>query len=369
MNATIADQRGLIMVSDPELLDTVLRIAAAAGCEVDRVVDPAAARRRWSDAPLVILDQAAAQRCTDASLPRRDGVLIAVLGPPSPETWQLAVEIGARNVIELPEAEPWLVAVLAEAAEGSHGQGSVLAVVGGRGGAGASVFATALAVTAVRDGADAMLVDCDPLGGGLDIVLGGENQAGMRWSDIGLGGGRVPASALHAALPSPPVKHLGGRGLSVLSCDRSASGPTPPALASIIDAGRRAGEIVVCDLPRYPTEAAVTAVTSADVTLLVVPADLRSATAAARVAAVLTEHGAAIGLVVRGPAPGGVEAAELAEKLGFPLLAAMPPEPGLVGDLESGIAPGRPRGALAKAARSVLDETASMVAVRTAARS
>jgi hypothetical protein len=47
-------------------------------------------------------------------------------------------------------------------------------------------------------------------------------------------------------------------------------------VASVLDAGRRAGETVVCDLPRYPTEAAVAALEVADLTVLVVPADVRS---------------------------------------------------------------------------------------------
>ena len=44
------------MVSDAELLDTLLRAAAAAGCELVRAVDPLQARRHWSEASLVLLD-------------------------------------------------------------------------------------------------------------------------------------------------------------------------------------------------------------------------------------------------------------------------------------------------------------------------
>ena len=62
-------------------------------------------------------------------------------------------------------------------------RGAAVAVVGGCGGAGASVLAAALAVTAVRHGGRALLVDCDPLGGGLDLVLGAEHVAGLRWPD------------------------------------------------------------------------------------------------------------------------------------------------------------------------------------------
>jgi len=348
--------RGLVMVSDPDLLDSILRLAAAAGCELHRTVDTAQARRHWPDAPLVLLDAAAAQRCAASRLPRRGGVVVAVRGEPPPAVWQQAVAVGAEHVVSLPQAEQWLVAALAEAAEGRRCGGAVVAVVGGRGGAGASVLAAAVAVTAVRDGHRVLLVDCDPLGGGLDLVLGAEDLGGLRWPELTVGGGRVPASALHAALPAPAVgRHTEGR-LGVLSCGRSDRGPSPAAVNSVIEAGRRAGETVVCDLPRYLTEAAVTALGAADLAVLVVPADVRSCAAGARVAALLTEHASAVQVVVRGPAPGGVSVDEVARAVGLPLLAAMRPEPGLARALERGLAPGRPRGPLAGAARAVLAE-------------
>lgn len=348
------ERRGLVMCSDTELLDTVLRLAAAAGCEMSRVVDPAQARRQWLEAPVVLLDAGAARRCADARLPRRAGVVVAVRGDPAPAVWQQAVAVGAEHVVSLPQAETWLVAALAEAAEGGRSGGAVVAVVGGRGGAGASVLSAAVAVTAVREGERALLVDCDPLGGGLDLVLGAEDLGGLRWPELTVGGGRVAASALHAALPSPVVGSRAEGSLGVLSCDRATHGPPPAAVGSVIEAGRRAGEIVVCDLPRHPTDAAVTALGVADLTVLVVPADVRSAAAGARVAAVLAQHTGDVRLVVRGPAPGGIEADEVAGAIGLPLLTTMRPEPGLARALEQGLAPGRPRGPLAGAAREVL---------------
>ena len=355
--------RGLVMVSDPDLLDAVLRLAAAAGCELQRVVDPAQARRSWADAPIVLVDDDAAQRCATAGLSRRNGVLVVVLAEPPAQVWRNAVAVGAAHVVSLPDGEAWLVRTLADAMEsasGGHRAGAAVAVVGGCGGAGASVFAAALAVTAVREGGNALLVDCDPLGGGLDLVLGAEQAAGLRWPEIDVGSGHVPAAAWHAALPAPPVPGRAGGELALLSCARSPHGPTAAAVAAVLDAGRRAGETVVCDLPRYPTEAAITALGAADLTLLVVPADVRASAAAARVAGVLGEHGGPVRLVVRGPAPGGIDAAEIARALDLPLLVAMRPEPGLARAVEAGRAPGRHHGPLAGAARTVLAELARL---------
>lgn len=353
-------RRGLVMVSDPELLDALLRLAAAAGCELDRAVDATAARRIWARAPVVLLDADAAAHCARNGLPRRGRVVVAVRGEPPPGVWQQAVAIGAEHVVSLPDAEPWLVAALSEATEEPCGRGPVLGVVGGRGGAGASVLAAAVAVAAVRDGRRALLVDCDPLGGGLDLVLGAEDLEGLRWPGVGVGGGRVPADALHAALPAPAVS--GSGELALLSCDRAADGPGATAVAAVIDAGRRAGETVVCDLPRHPTDAAAAALATADLVVLVVPADVRSCAAAARVVAALAGHGAVPRLVVRGPAPGGIDASEVARALGLPLLTTMRPEPGLARALERGTAPGRARGPLATAARAVLSELGTAAA-------
>ena len=341
------------MITDEFLLDDVLRLAAAAGCELDRVPDAPAARLRWSTAPMVLLDEPAARGCAGLGLPRRQRVVVLSRGDPPEQVWRHAVAVGAEKVLALPEGEGWLVSALADATEGVGRRGRVLAVVGGRGGAGSSVLATAVAVAGVRDGTQVLLVDCDPLGGGLDLLLGAEDVQGLRWPDVALSQGRVPAASLRAALPALP---LGEGELSVLSCDRSGDGPTPGAVASVIDAGRRAGHTVVCDVPRYPTEAAVAALHGADLTVLVVPAQVRATAAASRVVGLLRKRGAAPQLVVRGPSPGGLTPRDVAAALGLPLLHAMRPQPGLARSLDRGSPPGRGRGPLIEAARAVLDE-------------
>src|SRR5256885_12738547 len=65
-----------------------------------------------------------------------------------------------------------------------------------------------------------------------------------------------------------------------------------------------------------------------------------------RSAQVLAEHGCEPRLVVRGPSPGGIDAAEIGRALDLPVLAMMSPEPGLTRALEHGGGPGRPRGPL-----------------------
>ncbi|MBV9013579.1 MAG: septum formation initiator [Pseudonocardiales bacterium] len=340
-----------MIMESGELADEVTRLAAAAGCDPHRVTDLETVREQWSCAPLLLLDVDAAAASANAGLPRRDGIVI-VSADGDAKAWQCAVAVGAQHVAVLPDAENWLVGALADAVESPAEPGRVLAVLGGRGGAGASVFAIAVAVAAAGSGRHAMLVDCDALGGGLDLALGAENTDGLRWSGLALGDGRVPAAALHAALPTPQV---GGRGgLTVLSCDRNGPGPAGVAVRTVCDAGRRAGETVVCDVPRHPCEPGTAALEIADLVVLVVPAEVRACAAAATVAARVLRYGVALQVVVRGPAPGGITPSDVSRALDLPVLAAMRPQPGLAGALDRGAVPGRGRGPLATAAHQVL---------------
>lgn len=337
---------------DDVLLDDVLRLAAAAGCALERAADATALRARWHDAPLVLLDEHAARACQAIALPRRESVLVVSAGAPPPSTWEPALSLGAQRVVVLPEDEPWLAEALADAAESpARVAGRVLAVVGGRGGAGASVLAAAVGLSALAAGANALLVDCDPLGGGLDLVLGAEEHPGLRWPDLRLRSGRVPVSSLHSALPG---RAKGGARLTVLSGAREGEGPSPDAVSAVLSSGRRAGETVVCDLPRHPDDASSVALDHADLAAVVVPADVRSCAAARRVATRLLGHGVRAGAVVRGPSPSHLGPQEIADAVGLPLLACLGRESGLARCLDQGSLRLRPRGPLAKAARSVL---------------
>jgi secretion/DNA translocation related CpaE-like protein len=178
-------------------------------------------------------------------------------------------------------------------------------------------------------------------------VLGSEDLPGLRWPELALQGGRVAWAALRAALP---VHH----GIAVLSAGRSGGQIDAAALDAVIDAGSRGGATVVCDLPRRATSAVETALASADLVVLVTPADVRSCASAATVGQWLATANANVGLVVRGPAPGGLTAADVARAVELPLLAAMRAQPGLASALEhAGLRPRR-RSALANAAFRVL---------------
>jgi secretion/DNA translocation related CpaE-like protein len=213
------------------------------------------------------------------------------------------------------------------------------------------VLAAGLAVTAANAGRRALLVDGDPLGGGLDLVLGWEDDNGVRWPELTSTSGRLDASALVGALP--------GRGdLALLSFDRREFPAAPPAaMTAVLAAGRSARDLVVVDLPRHLDEAAVVVLQAADQCLLVVPAEIRAATAAARVAAAAAAHCAHVRLIVRGPSPGRLSAEEISSSLGLPLAGSLRPEVGLPATLEGGLPPtASGRGPLAVLCRRIVTE-------------
>lgn len=343
----------LVVTADPDLLDDALRLAAAAGVELHVEPEPGAARAAWSIAPLVLVGSDRARACLASGLPRRAGVVLVGLDLDDAGVWRLAVELGAPDVAFLPDAEGWLVDRLARAVEADGPPAAVLAVVGGRGGAGATTLAAALAVTGARAGHRVLLVDADPLGGGIDLVLGGEEQDGLRWPDLAGSRGRLPAASLRSALPRL-------HDLTVLSWDRGdAVAVSDEAVTAVLGAAGRSSDLVVVDLPRSLDAAAAAAVAAADAVILLVPAEVRACLAAARVAAAVRPLCQDLRLVVRGPAPAGLEAQVVAGSLGLPLAGVLRAEPGLAAALERGEVPaGRGRGPLATFCRALLEEVA-----------
>jgi secretion/DNA translocation related CpaE-like protein len=335
----------LVQVADASVRQDIDRVAAAAGVAAVHATQPPS-RQAWTGASAVLLDANAARNCAGPALPRRSHVIVLSRAEPRAAEWQAAITVGAQHVMTLPADESELVAALSEAAEFRRDDGrngAVVAVMAGRGGAGASLFATAIAQTA----ANALLVDVDPWSGGVDLAVGSENEPGLRWPDLALERGRLNIDALRQALPQR-------NGITVLSCARTGNDVEPGPLAAVIDAGRRGGVTVVCDLPRRLTPTVEIATDAADLVVLVTSADVRACAATSAVAAAMAAINPNVGLVVRGPSPGGLRSVDVARIVGVPLLAAMRPQPGLADTMESGGLRMRHRSPLAAAARRVL---------------
>ncbi len=350
--------RALLITDDAGLLDDVLRMAAVAGVEIDLASHPGAIRASWSSAPLVLVgaDMAVALA---ASMPtRRAGVVVVVGGATeddrSPDAalerpvWRAAVALGAEDVITLPTAEAWLAGRIADAGDGPELAGRLVAVVAGRGGAGASTVAVALARRAAGDGLTTLLVDADRWGGGLDLLLGGEDVPGLRWPDLVDTRGRVSGSALRHALPQLD-------GVTLLSWDRGDPAPvSAEAMVAVLQAGARGFDLTVIDLARSTEPAVAEAVARADDLVLVVPAEVRAVAAAAAVHNGLLGGAAHAGLVVRAVG-GALTTAAVVEALSLPLWAELGDERGLAAAVDRGEPPGgRRRGPVATASRALL---------------
>ena len=341
----------LLVTARSALVEDVGRLAAAASVAVRVVADAGEAGRAWLEADLVLLgDDAAA-----VGVPVRRGGVLLVAGVEAGErVWRLAVEVGASGVVLLPSAEAELLAHLSAAAERPGAAGRLVGVMGGRGGAGASVLAAALASTAAR-GRRVVLVDGDPLGGGLDLLLGAEGDGGLRWHDLVGARGTVRASLLREALPVVD-------GVALLSWGREGAGgpsgapaPAPPAaVEALLDAAARSHDLVVVDLPRRDDPATLAALWRLDLLLLVVPGQVRAVAAARAVRDLVVPHVGDVRLVLP-RAAGALPVTAVADALELPVLARLAPEPGLGPALERGELAFRRRGPLARCAHAVLD--------------
>ena len=345
----------LVLITDEvALADPVEGLAAAAGAELTRLTG--LARTQPGDLVLIGVDRlgeaVAAGSGHEVIHRERIDLVVVAHEQAEPAIWQDALTLGAEQVAVLPASRAWLLDRMLDALSGQR-TAAVIAVVGGRGGAGASTLAAALSVTAARSGLEPVLVDLDPLGGGLDVVIGAQDEPGLRWDDLSAVAGRLQPGLLRSGLPQ-------ACGVRVLSWDRGGQPACrAEAVAAVLDALTRESRLVVMDLPRRLDEAVTAALRWAGQVLLVVPAEVQATAAAGRVVAQLEPLCRRLRLVVRGPAPTGLSADAVADALCLPLAGDMRAESGLAAALDRGLAPPvRVRGPLAVLCRRVTAELA-----------
>ena len=342
----------LFVTRDEMLLDELLRLAAAGGVTPDVAHDGVAALRGWSAASLVLVGADVAAEVADVRPPRRDGVHVVAWGEVPTEMLRAALVIGAENVAALPESGAWVVESLTDVGDDSPARGVTLGVVGGSGGAGATTFACALGQLAARTGT-AVVVDLDPLGPGIDRVLGLEAAEGVRWDELCQTTGRLSARALREALPRRV-------GLGALTWAAGPHGTLQAfAVREALSAAQRGHDTVVLDLPRMRDPLVDEVAARCDTILVVVAPTVAGVASAARLCAGFPDR-SALRLVVRGS---GVEPRDVQRATGVPVLAAMSDQRGLAESVDLGLGPVRSRrGPLGRAALAVLGAQRSVPA-------
>jgi secretion/DNA translocation related CpaE-like protein len=254
-------------------------------------------------------------------------------------------------VVELPSAETWLVELLTDATDAADGRAPrpahTVGVLAGSGGVGATTFACAVALTAAAE-ETTVLVDLDPLGPGVDRVVGLDAATGVRWDALVGSPGRLGSRSLRSALP---VKD----GLAVLTWEVGTPADLDAAsVREVLSAARRGNDVVVVDLPRTVDDVTAEVVTRCDQVLLLADATVAGVASAGKVAAATRPLNDRLGLLVRGSRT-AVPAAQVADALGLPLVAEVTHQRRLAEQVDLGLGPVHStRSPLARAARVAL---------------
>ncbi len=346
MPSPVSPAPPLFVTRDRSLLDELLRLAAAAGVTPDVASDATGALRGWGRAPLVLVGVDVAEELARAAPPRRRGAHLVAVGPVPDETFRTALRIGAEDIATLPRSEDWLVESMTDLHEPTT-TAVTIGVIGGSGGAGATTFACALGQLAGRRNAS-VVIDTDPLGPGVDRVLGLDDHPGIRWDALQATTGRLSARTLRDALPR---RH----GAGVLSwAPGSASSLQAFAVRQALSAAQRGHGLVVLDLARSRDRLIDELVARCDRVVVLVKPTVPGVASAVRLCESI-RRGGSLGLVVRGR---GIDTSEIASVTQVPVVTAMSDQRGLAEAIDLGAGPLRGgRGPLARAARTVLEST------------
>jgi len=217
---------------------------------------------------------------------------------------------------------------------------NLVAVIGAKGGVGASCVAAAVARSAQTLSGRGVLVDLDTAGGGVEVLLGIESEPGARWPEMMAAFGEVDGSGLLAALPRwGPVP--------VLSAARQSPLLPPDEVVLDVCAGLlRNGEAVVLDVPRPAawTPAIKALLADASVIYLVVPAVLTAVAGAFAVASAVSalstrRRGPVCELVVRSVAGGATHSGDISDLIGWPIAAVIKDDRQMAAAIEIGAGP------------------------------
>ena len=338
------ESRPLLITANQQLIEHVRTLADAGGLGIDVATSAEQARAHWEIRELLLVGDDLCEALV--GLPKRREVSIVrwqplQFGDAPSNIWQSAVALGAEQVVELPAADAWLAELLTKPTVAPNAMGRVLVVTAACGGAGASSVAVGLAAADHRQGRKVLLIDGDFAGGGLDLLLGAESQAGTRWTELTNLTGRLNSQTLLPSLPAP-------FGIALVSASRgSLQEPTSQAWESLLNFGQQTFDRVIVDVHR---EQALCAEqwwprSLAAELCCVVPTRIRAIAAAATCIESWSNTWRSVQVIAR-QTERGLASSDVGRALGRPVLGTVPNDNAVASSAELGELSG---GAFAKA--------------------
>jgi Flp pilus assembly CpaE family ATPase len=234
--------------------------ADAAGTDSPRSADVALHVVETSSAPNIAEEVERVRELSNAPL------ILAAYGEPNGIV-ETGLEVGAADVVVLPQSAETLLFAIRKAAMGSVpvGHGKVVTVFSPKGGSGKTVLATNLAIAASRAGIETLLVDLDLQFGDAALTLAIAPRATI--SDLAASAGAVDVDKLNAF-----VSVDARTGVSLLAAPRrpeEADVVGQSELAAVLEAARTAYDAIVIDTGPLFDAAMLAALDHTDQLLLV----------------------------------------------------------------------------------------------------
>lgn len=247
--------------------------------------------------------------------------------------------------------------------------GNIVVVEAATAGVGASTLSALLARELTERGLKCVLVDADLHGGGLDVLLGAENEDGSRFGEISAPLGKIDGKALLRELPT-------WDGIPLLACDPwKTENPQSWEVRACVKALARVRSAIIVDvgqwhhLPNIPELEQGIRIVAVELTVLGLA---RAKTSIQTRRAHAERHDTAenreivIGMVPRGTVrEHGVTSLDEAEEyLGCEISAIVKPDAKLCSELLEGLGLRKPNRATAKAIAVLADRVQELIGMR-----
>jgi len=307
----------LLISQDTRLISEFEKIAAVTQTEL--VVSVEITEERLANAYRVFIDAVH----SDLDIHHSETVIVTH-GAVGPDTWRMAMRLGAIYVALMPESRDWVVEHMVAP---TSSEGVAVAFIPAVGGAGASYLSAAFSVANSRMGSSVTLVDADPRSIGLDIVCGGEEVKGSRWSDLAKLEGTVAGTDIRSALPTVD-------NVAVLSADSRGSVMSARNYLGVTDEVKRVSDLTVIDGAHASDSVTKSLIDVVDKCVLVVPSNVRACAAANQA---LNELPSEKVIVVVRQIPGsGLSSLTISDTLGVPVFTNIPTDQRIVEQVEQG---------------------------------